>query len=264
MRPITILTLAVLASGCASAGPSDAGHATPARLEPVRTLAPVRLADIETADSAPRRPSGWRRGHGSLRVALQAGHWRAAEAPSEQAHLRANGTHGGGLAEWEVNLGIAKRTAALLAGQGYLVEVLPTTIPPGYRADLFIAIHADGSSSSEVSGFRAAAPRVDETGRAAAFASLLEQRYAEATGLLRYPLITRRMVGYYAFNSGAYQHALHPSTVGVILETGFITSPRDRAIVVDAQDRAAAGIAAAVNQYFEPMPLDPRPIPQAE
>jgi N-acetylmuramoyl-L-alanine amidase len=47
-------------------------------------------------------------------------------------------------------------------------------------------------------------------------------------------------------------------TVGVILETGFLTSPRDRAVIVSGQDRAAAGIAAAVKRYLEPMPRGSR------
>jgi N-acetylmuramoyl-L-alanine amidase len=42
-------------------------------------------------------------------------------------------------------------------------------------------------------------------------------------------------------------------TVGIILETGFLTSPRDRRIIVDAQDRAARGIADAVIRFLEPV-----------
>ncbi|MGH7449432.1 MAG: N-acetylmuramoyl-L-alanine amidase family protein [Longimicrobiales bacterium] len=208
------------------------------------------ITAYDIADASP--VTAWRRPDGPVRVALQAGHWKAAEAPDEQAQLRTNGTRGGGKAEWEVNLGIARHTQRILEEAGYSVEILPTTIPPGYWADVFISIHADGSTSGSVSGYRAAAPRRDRTGRARELAALLTATYGQATGLPHYPLITRRMRGYYAFNSRRYRHALHPMTVGVILETGFLTSPRDRRIIVDAQDRAARGIADAVMRFIEP------------
>ncbi len=198
-------------------------------------------------------PERWVRPDGPVRVALQAGHWKAAEAPDEQAGLRTNGTRGGGKAEWQVNLEIATLAADILTAEGFEVEILPTTVPPGYLADLFVAIHADGNNNTSISGYRAAAPRRDQTGRAAEFVGLLERSYGEATGLRHYPTVTRRMTGYYAFNYRRYEHALHPMTVGVILETGFLTSPSDRRIIVDSQDRAARGIAAAVSEFLRPL-----------
>ena len=203
----------------------------------------------------------WTRPEGPLRVALQAGHWKAAEAPDEQAGLRGNGTRGGGKAEWEVNFEIAEKTAAIMREQGFVVDILPTTIPPDYWSDVFVAIHADGHPSTSVSGYRVAAPRRDATGRAAEFARILEERYGEATGIRLYPELTRRMQGYYAFNYRRYQHALHPMTVGVIIETGFLTNPGDRRIIVDAQERSAKGIAEAVTLFLKTMPLEPRVIP---
>jgi hypothetical protein len=205
----------------------------------------------------------WQRPAGPVRIALQAGHWKAAEAPDEQARLRTNGTRGGGKQEWEVNLEIAGRTAKLLEQHGYEVEILPTTIPPGYWADLFISIHADGHPSGNASGFRAAAPRRDATGRAADFVRLLERTYGEATGLPYYPTVTRRMTGYYAFNSRRYTHALHPMTTGVILETGFLTSARDRRVIVDRPEVAAKGIADAVRLYLATVDLEAKVVEAA-
>jgi N-acetylmuramoyl-L-alanine amidase len=213
------------------------------------------LSDTLTAHAG--APAEAERRAGPPRVALQAGHWKAHEAPDEQAGLRANGTRGGGKAEWEVNLEIARLTAAILEGAGVQVEILPTTIPPRYRADLFVSIHADGSPDPSTSGFRAAAPRRDATGRAGAFARLLEETYAEATGLRHYPVVTRRMLGYYAFNSRRYEHALDPRTVGVILETGFLTSPSDRRVLVSAPERAARGIAEAILLYLRTESIRP-------
>jgi N-acetylmuramoyl-L-alanine amidase len=202
----------------------------------------------------PYHPGNWTPPEGPVRIALQAGHWRADEAPEELRGIRENGTRANGMAEWEVNLEIARRAAAMLEEIGYEVDVLPAVVPPGYRAHLFISIHADGSADPRATGYRVAAPRRDVTGRAEQVARLLERSYGEATGLYRVPTVTRRMSNYYAFNYGRYQHALHPLTIGVILETGFLTSASDRRIIVDEPARAARGIVAAVTAFAETPP----------
>lgn len=187
------------------------------------------------------------------RIALQAGHWLAAEAPDELAGIRSNGTRGGGKLEWEVNLEIARLAAAKLEEAGYLVDVLPATVPQAYRADLFIAIHADGHNDTSISGYRVAASRRDRTGRGREFVEVLASQYGLATNLRRIGDVTRRMENYYAFNSRRFRHSLHPETTGVILETGFLTSPSDRRIIVDAPARSAQGIVDAV-MAFVPLP----------
>ena len=188
-----------------------------------------------------------------LRVGLQVGHWKAAEAPDELRGLRDNGgTSGGGKAEWEVNLEIARLTAALLEEAGYAVDILPATVPEAYRAEVFVAIHADGNNDSSVRGFRVGWPRRDATRRASEFAEVLAEAYGEATGIRRLPVATRRMRGYYAFRYTRYRHAIHPSTVGVIIETGFLTSPRDREVIVSDQGRAARGIFDGVTRFLGP------------
>lgn len=201
-------------------------------------------------------PADWQPPEGPVKIALQAGHWRAHEAPDELRGLRDNGTRWRDVAEWEANLRIAERSAEMLRELGYEVEVLPAVVPPGYRAHLFIAIHADGAGDPRASGYRVAAPRLDATGRAAGIVALLEESYGEETGLRRLPTVTRRMSNYYAFNFRRYEHALHPMTIALILETGFITSERDRAVILSDPDRAARGIVAAVTRFEEtPPPL---------
>lgn len=201
-------------------------------------------------------PADWQPPEGPVKIALQAGHWRAHEAPDELRGLRDNGTRWRDVAEWEANLVIAERSAEMLRELGYEAEVLPAVVPPGYRAHLFIAIHADGAGDPRASGYRVAAPRLDATGRAAGIVALLEESYGEETGLRRLPTVTRRMSNYYAFNFRRYEHALHPMTIAVILETGFITSERDRAVILSDPDRAARGIVTAVTRFQEtPAPL---------
>jgi len=194
-------------------------------------------------------PADWRPPEGPVRIALQAGHWKADEAPDELRGLRDNGARARGKAEWEVNLEIARRAATMLEARGYLVDVLPAVVPPGYRAHLFVSIHADGSNDPRARGFRVAAPRRDATGRATEIARLLEKSYGEATGIRRLPDVTRRMTSYYAFNFRRYEHALHPMTIGVILETGFLTSASDWSVIVGDPDRAARGIVEAITAF---------------
>jgi len=194
-------------------------------------------------------PEDWEPPEGTVRIALQAGHWKADEAPRELRGLRNNGTSWRDTPEWEVNLAIAEEAATLLKELGYEVDILPAVVPPGYRAHLFIAIHADGSGDSGASGYRVATPRRDATGRASDFAELLEASYGKETGLRQLPDVTRRMQNYYAFNFRRYEHALHPMTIGVIIETGFLTSPRDRRVILDDPERAAKGIVEAVKAY---------------
>ena len=197
----------------------------------------------------PPTPEEWVPPDGPVRIGLQAGHWRADEAPQELRGLKRNGTQWRGTAEWEVNLEIVERTGAMLEGLGYEVDILPAVVPPSYRAHLFIAIHADGSNDPNASGYRVASPSRDVTGRASQIEALLERSYGEATGIKRLPTSTRRMRNYYAFNFQRYEHSLHPMTIGVILETGFLTSGRDRQVIMEDPERAARGIVEAVTAF---------------
>lgn len=206
-------------------------------------------------------PEEWEPPEGPVRIGLQAGHWKANEAPAELSGIRDNGTRWGDMLEWQANLAIARKAGALLEELGYEVDILPAVVPASYRSHLFISIHSDGSTDSRMSGFRVAVPRRDPTGRASGFADLLQESYGEETGLPRIPTVTHRMQNYYAFNFRRYEHALHPMTIGVIIETGFLTSARDRKVIVDDPERAARGIVDAVKAFKEtPPPRVPPPL----
>ena len=190
-----------------------------------------------------------------MRIALQVGHWRTEEAPRELSGLRRNGASWNGTAEWEVNLEIARHAGALLEDLGYVVDILPAVVPPDYRAHLFIAIHADASNDPGATGYRVAAPSRDATGRASGFVDLLNRKYGQVTGIRRLPTVTRRMRNYYAFNFRRYEHALHPMTIAVIIETGFLTSAADRGVIVSQPELVARGIVEAVTAF----PITPPP-----
>ena len=200
-------------------------------------------------------PAEWRAPAGPVRIALQVGHWRTDEAPPELSGLRRNGTAWNGTAEWEVNLEIARRAGALLEEMGYLVDILPAVVPPGYRAHLFLAIHADASNDRSATGYRVAAPSRDATGRASGIVDLLNRTYGQATGIKRLPVATRRMRNYYAFNFRRYEHALHPMTIAAIIETGFLTNAGDRELIMKQPERVARGIVDAVVAF----PITPPP-----
>ena len=193
------------------------------------------------------------RPEGPPRVGLQVGHWKNQEVPEELERLKKNtGASGGGTTEVEVNTTIAETTATLLREKGITVDILPTTIPPGYRADAFVAIHADGNPDKNVNGFKVASPWREYTkGKTENLRLLTEKSYLEATELAIDPNISRNMRGYYAFSFWKFEHAIHPLTPAVIFETGFLTSPHDQQIIVQQPQLAAAGLARGIGLFLE-------------
>lgn len=263
---VTVLAVWVIGLGFESGGevPLRAIEMPPpVAVVPALVTAPQTVPETRSSWSRRRSrysepiptPAEWKPPEGPVRIALQAGHWKAAEAPRELSGLRDNGAVWKGTAEWEVNLAIAEAAAGKLEELGYEVDLLPAVVPPSYRAHLFIAIHADGSNDPRATGYRVASPRRDATGRASEFVGLLETNYEEATSLRRLPTVTRRMQNYYAFNYRRYEHALHPMTIGVIIETGFITSARDRRVILSEPEKAAQGIVDAIVAF----PVTPPP-----
>ena len=195
---------------------------------------------------------GWERPDEPVKVALQVGHWKTNEAPDEQEGLRGNhGASGGGKAEWEVNMEIANRTAKILRERDVVVDILPTTIPPTYYADAFVSIHADGNNDPRKSGFKVATPWRDMSGKADDLLKNVETNYSATTQLEIDPSITRNMRGYYAFRWWRFKHAIHPMTPAIILETGFLSSPRDRQIIIDQPELSAVGVAKGIIQFLE-------------
>ncbi len=213
--------------------------------------APPYIEDeVETAQSDGKFGdlSKWVRPEGPLRVGLQVGHFKNNELPDELSRLRetGGGTSNGSVAEWEVNLSIAQETKEILEKQGIVVDILPATIPPGYLADAVVAIHADGSLSSDKSGFKVVAPRRDMIGKAADLVKIIEEVYQKQTNLEIDPNITRNMTGYYAFNWRRYEYSIHPMAPAVILETGFLTNPSDASMLIHNPEKPAAALAEAL------------------
>lgn len=197
--------------------------------------------------------SKWVRPEGPLRVGLQAGHYKNSELPDELIKLRESGggTSNGTVAEWEVNVSIAEETKKLLEARGIVVDILPATIPPGYYADAVVAIHADGNLSPAASGFKVSPPRRDMSGKARQLSDSIEKIYKEQTKLAIDPNISRNMTGYYAFSHRRFIHSTHPMAPAVILETGFLTNPRDAKMLINTPEIPATALADALFEFLE-------------
>ena len=77
---------------------------------------------------------------------------------------------------------IVSRIVPLLEAEGIVVDVLPATVPPGYDADAFLSIHADGSTGSAPRGWKLATPwRASQASKALLRA--VAGTYGEATGM---------------------------------------------------------------------------------
>lgn len=215
---------------------------------------PNGIAESEVpTDLNPRsRYPGWQRPDVPPTVGLQIGHLENELLPEELAALIGNtGAQFAGYTELDINTDIAYKTKAILENRGVTVHILPATVPPGYWADVFLAIHADGSEDWSTSGYKFARPWRDFTGHADDLVASLDSTYAAATGLPFDPNITRNMRGYYAFAWWRYQHAIHPMTTAAIAETGFVTSANDRQIIVYNSDIPAQALADGITLHLQ-------------
>lgn len=198
----------------------------------------------------------WKRPEGPPRVGLQVGHWKNEEVPEELKRLLGNtGATGVGKAEWEVNYAIAQETAKMLESQGISVDILPTTVPKEYWADVFLAIHADGNLDSSLSGFKFAHSWRDYTGNAAKLIKHLDDAYTTGVDLPKDPTVSRNMRGYYAFAWWRFEHAIHPMTVAAIAETGFLTNKRDQKILINTPQIPSQALAEGIMNYLRAQSL---------
>src|SRR5262249_14597079 len=148
------------------------------------------------------------------------------------------------------------RAAAMLQSAGMQVDVLPATIPPHYRANLFLALHADGDPAGQANGFKVArpgfssVPNVDDQ-----LVEQLNQAYAATSNLPRDDEhISLRMRYYYAFNSRRYCHAVAPGVPQAIIEMGYLTSASDRRLLIGDPDRLARGVADGIRSFLNTLP----------
>ena len=198
---------------------------------------------------APKPPVGPRR------VGIQVGHWKIGELPTELAKLRgAIGARWDDVQEVDINLDIARRVAALLTLKGIVVDILPATVPEGYVADAFLALHTDTDGVGELSGFKLAhgplrGPFEDR------LVTAIREAYGKATGLgYDGKHITVDMTYYYPFNWGRFLHVTSAHTPAAILEMGYLSSDDDRALLTAHADDAAKAIADGLLAFLSATP----------
>ncbi|NLG26343.1 MAG: N-acetylmuramoyl-L-alanine amidase [Chloroflexi bacterium] len=177
-------------------------------------------------------------------IGLVAGHWQSdsgAVCPD-------------GLQEVDLNLQIARGVADRLRTAGYTVEVLPEYSPRlnGYRADLLLSIHND-SCTVQLSGYKIAGTDRSSIPEATGdLVALLNDAYAEATGLeLHLNTITDDMLEYHAWRQ------IDAGTPAAIIECGFMGG--DRALLTDQQERVVKGIVNGLIAYLTRSETTPAP-----
>ncbi len=196
--------------------------------EPTPTPRATRTPKPSPTPTAAPRP--WR-------VGVVAGHWMSdsgAVCPD-------------GLQEVSINLDVATRVVALLQSAGVDAELLPEFAKElnGYKADVFVSIHADSCEAPGVSGFKVArvtASAIPETEDR--LVSCLMREYGDATGLpFHANTVTFDMRGYHAFNE------IDPQTPGAIIELGFMDA--DRMLLTENSSLLAQAVARGIACFLE-------------
>jgi hypothetical protein len=211
--------------------------------QPGRLTSAATLPDL--LDSVLQRATNSLRG--PVRVGLQVGHLDVAKHPDELANLRFNtGGHWAGVNEVDLNLAVAQHLKTSLELDGILVDLLPATLPPGYRADLLISIHADANPDTTRRGYKSAHFVNDRypEGRNALEPLLkahLDAAYFYYSGLPDDDMnVSGAMLQYYAFNHRRFRHSVHPRTPAVIVELGYLSSSEDMRFLRDPVNPAYA------------------------
>lgn len=179
------------------------------------------------------------------------GHWKAEQLPEELKKIRQNtGAFGGGKLEWEVNYKIAEKVAYFLKKQGIEADILPATIPPGYSADAFVAIHADQNPNSDYSGFKTAPALNKAASLGIRLSGYIESEYRKATKMPLDKEITQAMVHYYAFNFNKFKHSINQQTPAVIVETGYLSNLKDQEFLINYPEVSAKGITNGILRFL--------------
>jgi N-acetylmuramoyl-L-alanine amidase len=137
-----------------------------------------------------------------------------------------------------------------------VVDVLPTTIPQGYVADAFVALHGDGDGTGENSGFKMAFSS-RRTPFEANLLDAIKASYGAATGLgYDSRRISRAMLNYFVFTWQRNKYATAPHTPSVVLEMGYVSNDVDRELMTEKPDLVASAIANGIVQFLDAHPRD--------
>ena len=179
---------------------------------------------------------------GPVRIGLQVGHLGAELQPEELATLRAStGGRANGVNEVDVNRSVVAALSARLSAHGFEVDVLSAVMPPGYRADLLLSIHADSSVDPERGGYKSSHFIPARNAREALLKLEVDRALFAATGLPDDDHnVSGNMMHYYAFNHHRFEHAAGRSTPALLIELGYLSNGRDLELLLQPELLAAA------------------------
>ena len=185
----------------------------------------------------------------------QAGHWLDEQVPPELGRLQ-GGAVGGGKQEWEVNLDVAQRTAALLSAGGHRgrrsARDRPEATGPTSSSRCMPTVtrlaKATASKSRDLASARSRTSTITWWTCSTRSTAPIPGCRATTTH------ISLRMRYYYAFNSRRYCHAVAPGVPQAIVEMGYLTSPIDRQFLIGDPDRLARGLADSIQVFLSTLP----------
>ena len=172
---------------------------------------------------------------GPPKVGIQVGHLNTQNHPDELRNLRYNtGGQAGDVYEVDINLAVAQMLHDMLEVEGISAEVLPATVQPNYKADIFLSIHADSSPEPERRGYKSAHFRTPRNSNEPSLKGHIDKAYFYFTGLPDDDEnVSGSMLEYYAFNRSKYRHAVSSKTPSLIVELGYISNPDDLRMISD-------------------------------
>ncbi len=240
----------------------------------VLALGALLILNWSSALSAARRPASalapeLRRAldhlRGPVRIGLQVGHLHESSMPRELVKLRAaTGAEVGGLEEVNINRAIVRALAARLRADGFRVDVLGATIPPGYRATLVLAVHADASRDPAREGYKSAHFLPLRNARDPLLKLDVDRAVLTQTSLGDDDRnVSLDMLKYYAFNGRRFRHSVARGTPALIVEMGYMTNARDRTLLLEPASLARALEAGIISYLHDIQRIPPGPPGQA-
>ncbi len=196
---------------------------------------------------------------GPVRVGLQVGHLEAVDQPDELAALRAStGAHAAGVDEVDVNRAVVDALASRLEARGFAVDVLPATVPAGYRADLVLAVHADANADPAREGYKSAHFTPARNPREPLLKLDIDRAVLLEGGLGDDDRnVSGNMLRYYAFNHRRFRHSVSRRTPALLVEMGYLSNARDRGLLL-RPERLAGILERGVVSYLRDVGRIPR------
>lgn len=189
---------------------------------------------------------------GPVRIGLQVGHLGAADQPDELAALRTStGGHWDGVDEVTVNLAVVEALAERLTALGFEVDVLTATVPPAYRADALISVHADANLDTHRRGYKSAHSRPARNALEPLLKLSIDRNIFLTTRLPDDDRnVSGNMLHYYAFNHRRFSHAAAPRTPALLVELGYLSNELDMVLLNDP-DLFAEAIARGLLAFLD-------------